>query len=113
MPAIQGNSSEIRQLARYEVRPEALDRCLAAIHEFVAYLQAHEPGTMRYEVWQEEKHPTRFVHIFTFRDEAADRAHSESAEVKKFAGVLYPACIAPVEFIDYKQVDANAAFRRL
>jgi hypothetical protein len=42
-----------------------------------------------------------------FRDAAADRAHSESAEVKKFASILYPECLAPVEFIDYTQVDAN------
>ena len=97
----------IRQLARYEVRPQALDRCLAAIHEFVAYVRAKEPGTLRYEVWQQPEHPTRFVHIFVFRDAAADRAHSESAEVKKFASILYPECLAPVEFIDYTQVDAN------
>ena len=97
----------IRQLARYEVRPEALDRCLAAIHEFVAYVRAREPGTLRYEVWQEADHPTSFVHIFTFRDAEADRAHSQSAEVKKFASILYPECLAPVEFIDYTQVDTN------
>ena len=98
---------QIRQLARYEVRAQALDRCLAAIHEFVAYVRANESGTLRYEVWQELAHPTRFVHIFVFRDAAADRAHSESAAVKKFASILYPECLAPVEFIDYGQVDAN------
>jgi quinol monooxygenase YgiN len=52
---------EIRQLARYQVRPEALERCLVAIHEFVAYVRANEPATLRYEVWQEDKDPTRFV----------------------------------------------------
>ena len=98
---------EIRQLAHYEVRPEALERCLAAIHEFVAYVRANEPGTLRYDVWQQPKHPTRFVHIFTFRDAAADRIHSESAEVKKFAAVLYPECLAPVQFVDYRLVDSN------
>jgi hypothetical protein len=28
--------------------------------------------------------------------------------VKKFASILYPECLAPVEFIDYVQVAANA-----
>ena len=70
-------------------------------------MRAKEPGTLRYDVWQEDGHPTRFVHIFTFRDAAADRAHSESAEVKKFAAILYPECLAPVEFIDYTLVDTN------
>ena len=37
----------------------------------------------------------------------------ESAAVKKFAGILYPNCLAPVEFMEYQQVDANAAFKRV
>ena len=98
---------EIRQLARYQVKPEALERVLAAIHEFVAYVRSNQSGTIRYEVWQEQNDPTRFVHIFIFRDGEADKAHSESAEVKKFASILYPECLAPVEFIDYELVVSN------
>jgi quinol monooxygenase YgiN len=113
VPSIRGNPGEIHELARYEVRLEALKQCLAAIEEFVAYVRANEPGALRYEVWQESEHPTRFVHIFVWRDEAANRLHGESAAVKKFAGILYPNCLAPVEFIEYRQVDANAAFRRI
>jgi quinol monooxygenase YgiN len=112
MTHIQGNPGEIHELARYEVRPEALDQVIAAIHEFVAYVAANEPGALRYEVWQEKDHPTRFVHLFVWRDEEANRIHGESAAVKKFAGTLYPRCLAPVEFIEYRQLDANAAFRR-
>jgi quinol monooxygenase YgiN len=75
--------NEIRRLARYHVRLESLDRCLAAIHEFVASVRLNEPGTLRYEAWQEREEPTRFVHIFTFRDAEAERIHSESAAVDK------------------------------
>jgi quinol monooxygenase YgiN len=110
---IQGEASEIRELARYEVRPESLAQCLSAIHEFVAYVRSNEPGALRYEVWQESEHPTRFVHIFVWRDAEANRIHGQSPAVKKFAGILYPNCLAPVEFIEYKQMDANATFRRL
>src|SRR6516164_5595462 len=113
MTEIRGGTGEIHELARYEVRPEALEECLAAIHEFVAYVRSNESGALRYEVWQEKEHPTRFVHIFVWRDEEANRVHGESAAVKKFASVLYPNCLAPVEFIEYVQVDANAAFRRV
>ena len=84
-----GEGNEIRQLACDQVRPEA------------------EPGTLRYEVWQERGDPTRFVHLFVFRDLEADRIHSESHEVKKSASVLYPECLAPVEFIDYEQIASN------
>jgi quinol monooxygenase YgiN len=107
MGGVGQRQGEIRQLARYEVRPEALERCLSAIREFVAYVRKSEPGTLRYEVWQEPEHPTRFVHIFVFRDADSDRAHSESAEVKKVASVLYPECLAPVEFTDYRFVVSN------
>ena len=100
-------AKEIRQLARYQVRQESLDICLAAIRDFAAYVRKNEKGTLRYDVWQEQNDPTRFVHIFTFRDAEADRIHSESAEVKKFASILYPECLAPVEFIDYQQVASN------
>ena len=110
---MKGNPGEIHELARYEVRPEALDRCLAAIHEFVEYVRSNEPGALRYEVWQEAENPTRFVHIFVWRDEEANQIHGQSAAVQRFAGILYPSCVAPVEFIEYRQIDANAAFRRV
>ena len=100
--------SAIHQLARYEVRADALDDVLAAIHEFVAYVRAHEPGTLRYDVWQEQDEPTRFVHSLIFRDAEAHRVHSDSAAVKKFAAALYPNCLAPVEFVDYVSVATNA-----
>src|SRR5580765_6339765 len=99
--------TEIRQLARYQVREEAVAGCLAAINKFVAYVRANEPGTLRYDVWQEQADPTRFVHIFIFRDAGAHRIHSASAEVKEFASVLYPACLKPVEFVDYRFVASN------
>jgi len=110
MQRIQGEPGELRELARYEVRPESLDACLAAIHEFAAYVRTAEPGALRYEVWQETTRPTRFVHLLVWRDAEAIRTHAESAAVKKFADVLYPNCLAPAEFIPYRQVDANAAF---
>ena len=75
MSAIHGHASEIHELARYEVRPESLEQCLAAIHEFVAYVRANEPGALRYEVWQEAEQPTRFVHLFVWRD-AGSQPHS-------------------------------------
>lgn len=113
MTQIRGEAGEIHELARYEVRPESLDACLAAIHEFVAYVRENEAGALRYEVWQDAERPTRFVHIFVWRDAEANRVHGASAAVKTFAGTLYPNCLAPVEFVTYRQVDANAAFRRV
>lgn len=113
MTYIQGNPGGIHELARYEVRADALEEVISAIHEFVAHVRENEEGALRYEVWQESEHPTRFVHLFVWRDEEANRLHGDSAAVKKFAGILYPKCLAPVEFVQYRQLDANAAFRRI
>jgi quinol monooxygenase YgiN len=112
MVVSNGNGSEIRELARYEVRAEALAECVAAIHEFVAYVRANESGALRYEVWQEAERPTRFVHIFVWKDAEANKIHGESAAVKRFSGILYPNCLAPVEFIEYRQLDANTVSGR-
>jgi quinol monooxygenase YgiN len=85
-----GEGIKIRQLARYQVRPEGLEKSLAAIRKFVDYVRANEPGTLRCEAWQEKSEPTRFVHLFVFRDAEADRIHSESPQVKEFAACALP-----------------------
>lgn len=108
--AVSGEiSSEIRQLARYEIHPEAMERVKTAIREFVDYVRSNEPSTLRYDVWQDQEHPTRFVHIFIFRDQEAHNQHSASAQVKKFSDVLYPECLAPVEFIDYQKIASKSS----
>ena len=91
----------IHKTATFQVRPEGLDRALAAIRDFVAYVKLSEPGTLRYESWQQRDDPTRFVHFFVFRDAEAERIHSNSRAVEKFTAVLYPLCVKPVEFTDF------------
>jgi quinol monooxygenase YgiN len=93
----------IHKTARFQVRPESLERCLAAIREFVVYVGANEPGTLRYESWQEND-PTRFLHVFVFRDAEAERIHSTSDAVKRFTAVLYPDCLEPPVFTDFAMV---------
>jgi len=46
MTAISGNPGEIRELARYEVRPEALEQCLAPV-EFVEYRRVDANAALR------------------------------------------------------------------
>ena len=98
----------IYQTARYQVRPESLDKCLAAIREFTRYVQTNEPGTLQYTAMQETEHPTRFLHTFIFQDEAARELHSTSEAVRRFSAILYPECLAPVEFTEYHVVASTA-----
>ncbi len=98
----------IYQTARYQVRAEAVDRVRSAIEEFVRYVAANEPGTILYAAWQEIDDPTKFVHLFTFRDEAAQEAHGASGAVRAFEEVYTPELTAgSVVFTDYRLVARN------
>jgi quinol monooxygenase YgiN len=95
----------IRQIAHYQVKPSAVAKVRAAIAEFVAYIEANEPGTRVYTAWQERDDPTRFAHSFIFEDEAAQRAHSQSEAVKRFQAVYKPELVSEgVTFISYALV---------
>ena len=91
----------IHKTATFQVRRAGLERSLAAIREFIAYVATNEPGTLRYESWQQKDDPTRFVHFFTFRDAEAETIHSSSGAVERFTQVLYPECVEPVVFTDF------------
>jgi quinol monooxygenase YgiN len=98
----------IYQTANYQVAPEAVAEVKAAIEEFVRYVRDNEPGTRFYASWQERDDPTRFVHLFTFDDEAAHRAHGQSAAVRAFESVYRPHLVGgPVVFTDYEHVATN------
>jgi quinol monooxygenase YgiN len=107
---IRGVLMPIFQTAHYRVNPAAVDRVRAAIEEFVAYVAEREPGSRMYTAWQSQQDPTRFVHLFIFADEAAQRAHGESAAVRHFESVYTPELIdGPVVFTDYTEVASNRA----
>ena len=92
------------QTARFQVRRDAVDKCLAAIQEFCDYIQANEPGTLEYVSLQQPDDPTKFLHYIIFKDQAADDIHSHSAAVKRFQDKLYPELLAPVDFIQFTLV---------
>jgi quinol monooxygenase YgiN len=94
----------IYQTARFQVRPEAVERAEEANHEFVNYILGHEPGTLVYTVHQQEHDPTLFLSFMIFQDEAAREQHRGSEGVRRFTEVLYPELLAPVEFTEYTVV---------
>ncbi len=89
MPNSGGNQAEIYQLAHYEIHPEAIEKVTHAIREFVTYIRKNEPGTLRYDVWQDQTHPTRFVHIFIFQDQAAHDCIEQTDCLRFFPGVFF------------------------
>jgi quinol monooxygenase YgiN len=98
----------IYQTAHYQVHPVAVPAVVAAIEDFVRYVTESEPGTLMYTAWQERNDPSRFVHLFTFRDEAAHQAHGSSDAVREFESVYQPALVGgPVVFTDYELIASN------
>ncbi len=81
----------IRGTARFRVKPDQLNAALEAIRAFVRHTET-EPGTLRYESWRSVDEPTAFLHLMSFADEEAERAHASSAAVKTFTAALYPRC---------------------
>jgi len=98
----------IYQTAHYRVQPAAIAEVRAAVEEFVRYVRDNEPGTRMYSAWQQRGDPGRFVHLFIFADQAAQRVHGESAAVRQFEAVYGPHLVdGPVDFTDYDQVATN------
>ena len=93
--------------ARYEVRPDALDECLRAVREFVAYVRDNEPGTRLYAAFREQGEATRFTHVMVFDDDAAEERHRTSAAVRRFTDALYPLTAGGVQFTDFEEVASN------
>ncbi len=90
--------------ARFAVRPDAREICERAIREFVDYIQATEPETRLYTSLRQADDETSYLHYFVFEDEAARQRHANSEGVRRFTDVLYPECVAPVEFTEFRLV---------
>jgi quinol monooxygenase YgiN len=95
------------RVARFQVRPEEVAAAKAAIARFVAAVHAEEPGTLRYDAFQEED-GVSFLHIMCFQDEAAETHHRGTAHVRAFVTALYPLCAVAPWFTAIEAVtDAN------
>ena len=94
----------ISKIAKFKVKQEHLDECLEAIREFVNAVKHHEQDTLYYESFQESD-GVSFTHIMSFKDEAAENLHKNTAHVNKFVNLLYPNCEQKPVFIDVIQIE--------
>lgn len=93
------------QTGAYQVKPSAVEKVKGAIQEFVKYVKENEPGTQMYLAWQQKDDPTRVVHLFIFKDAAAQERHGESEAVKRFESIYSPELVGgDVVFTDYEMV---------
>jgi quinol monooxygenase YgiN len=87
--------------ARYQVRPDAVDKCVRAVQRLVDYVKEHEPLTLFYLANQEIVEPTRFFHIIVFENELGLKKHQSSPASKIFVDTVYPETLQPLEFMEY------------
>ena len=98
----------IFQTGSYQVKKSAVPKVKKAIKEFVRYVQTNEPGTMMYLAWQEKNNPTKFNHLFIFKDASAQKKHGESDAVERFEAVYAPELVGgDVVFTDYEMIDGK------
>jgi quinol monooxygenase YgiN len=98
----------IFRIARYTIRPDAVDTCTDFIHTTVACTKDQEPGTLMYMVLQETDNPTSFVHISAYADDEALAQHVVSEPmVTTIREVIQPAMVGAPDFTHYTLVDAK------
>jgi quinol monooxygenase YgiN len=96
------------QTGGYQVKPSAVNKVKKAIQEFVKYVRQNEPGSQMYLAWQEKSDPTRFLHLFIFADEAAQKRHGESDAVRRFESIYSPELVSgEVVFRDYELISGK------
>lgn len=81
----------IHKKVRFQVKPEKVEFVRKAIREFIIAVKANEPGALVYESFQ-IKDDLTFLHIMTFKDEAAEKFHKTTPHAKKFIENLHPNC---------------------
>ena len=93
------------QTGAYQVKASGVTKVKKAIAEFVDYVKKHEAGSEMYLAWQQKDDPTKFIHLFIFKDETAQKRHGESAAVRKFEAAYTPELVSgEVVFTDYEMI---------
>jgi quinol monooxygenase YgiN len=87
------------QTGGYQVKPSAVNKVKQAIKEFVAYVQANEPGTHMYLAWQQKDDPSHFLHLFIFKNAAAQTLHGQSEAVRRFESIYSPEWLVAKSFL--------------
>jgi (4S)-4-hydroxy-5-phosphonooxypentane-2,3-dione isomerase len=86
-----------------QVRPESVQQFIDATLEN-ARNSIREPGIARFGIVQQTDDPTRFVFVEAYRDEAATKAHKETAHYAKWRDTVAPMMNAQRTSVRYSNV---------
>jgi quinol monooxygenase YgiN len=76
-------STNVKIIAVLTARPGKADELKALLFGMVPPSRA-EPGNLRWDVWQDQAEPTRFVLDELYTDNAAIAAHRDAAHFKNY-----------------------------
>src|SRR5262245_23854320 len=83
-------------VAEYTVKPTKLKAVQKALGDFVGQVRRYEPRTL-YLVFSDDL-KCSFVHVMAFESVAAERKHSQSRYVERFAHLVSPHCVGKPVF---------------
>lgn len=90
MPHPSAANDRVTVAGHFIVKAGAIDEVLALWTELIEHVQAHEPGTERYLLEQNDANPYELWLYEVYQDEAAFVAHGHSPVVRGLADRIDP-----------------------
>jgi (4S)-4-hydroxy-5-phosphonooxypentane-2,3-dione isomerase len=84
-------------LVRVTVQPQHVEEFIALNRELASDSLREEPGTLGFDVIQDEHTPNQFYTHETYVDAAAFQAHMQGAVVKRYAPRIVPLIIGAID----------------
>jgi quinol monooxygenase YgiN len=75
---------------QYKIKKKKLTKAKDALSEYVNAVKKNEPGTIQYKVFQDADDSSVFVHLMSFVDKNAKKAHEKTEHLKKLKKILVP-----------------------
>ena len=89
----------------YTVKLESLEIVKHMVRKFISAIKENEPETLVYKSLQQMEEPTKFIHIMTFSNSAAEEYHRQTEHCKEFVTALYPCCETKPRAIVYTEIN--------
>lgn len=77
-------------IVQYKIKKKKLAKAKEALSEYIDAVKKNEPGTIEYKVFQVDDENSIFVHIMSFVDKNAKKAHEKTEYLKKLKKILIP-----------------------
>ena len=84
-------------LVHVTIQPQHVDEFIALNREFASASLREEPGTLGFDVIQDETTPNHFYTHETYVDAAAFQAHMQGAVIKRYAPRIVPLIIGIID----------------